>query len=269
MSEKKRIIYGLSLAGIFFIGASFLISVLDKPQQNLLSPQAKLISLGKGVKVIRKSLSSTLKLKPGTDQLYLMDTVETDADSAADLEFPDGHRFQIGELSRITLDRRQDTLILDVQSGSLVVEQVGSDQVLVFENGSSLSSSEYQKKFSYKEDHPHSPVTQHHQKIGVHPEGETKQETPPREYVENTIKQHKKHFYKCYSQLLEKKPGLTGQASLRFTIERNGKVRSPEISFCSIKDNHFRKCLVEALRRIEFHAYRGESINTFFPLKFE
>ncbi|MNL44025.1 hypothetical protein D3C87_1665680 [compost metagenome] len=89
------------------------------------------------------------------------------------------------------------------------------------------------------------------------------------EAIQETLKLHRGNFFRCYTQLLQKTPGVVGTASISFTIERTGKVSNAELTSSSLQDPDFKRCLIEATRRVEFKSFLGDPINTVFPLKFE
>ena len=89
------------------------------------------------------------------------------------------------------------------------------------------------------------------------------------EAIQETLKTYRGSFFKCYTQLLQKTPGVVGQASISFTIERTGRIAQAELISSSISDGDFKKCLLESVRRVEFKSFAGEPISTVFPLRFE
>ena len=88
-------------------------------------------------------------------------------------------------------------------------------------------------------------------------------------YIVDTLKSQKGIFYKCYTQLLQKNPGVVGETSISMTIEPNGKISRSDVTSSQMNDASFKKCLIEATARIEFKPFRGDAITTVFPLKFE
>ncbi|MBO9668406.1 MAG: AgmX/PglI C-terminal domain-containing protein, partial [Bdellovibrio sp.] len=78
------------------------------------------------------------------------------------------------------------------------------------------------------------------------------------EFIQDTLRAQRNSFFKCYTQLLQRTPGVVGQASVGFTIERSGKVSQADITSSSIADPAFKKCLIEAIRRVEFKSFGGD-----------
>lgn len=187
------------------------------------------------------------------------ETIETMAGSDSILEFPSNYRVKIAPESRLSLDLWNDRPRVVIQRGDVSIENYGRDGDLYFsKDGQVFNATDYglfkekQLIATDKSSEPSLSSPRLHQKM-----------------IEDVLKNSRSSFYKCYSQLLQKNPGLVGQASLAFVILPTGKVQQPEVSNSSLSDPQFKKCLIAVLERVEFPSFSGAAINTIFPLKFE
>ena len=87
--------------------------------------------------------------------------------------------------------------------------------------------------------------------------------------IENILNTKKNDFFKCFGQLIQKKPLASGQVLISFTIEKGGNTSKVEVSKSEINDVSFNSCLIEVVSRTHFRAFSGGPIATVFPLKFE
>ncbi len=265
--KSSWLIPSLVLLGLIFLGLSLFISTrADKSLFNQ-KPLAR-IEQGMGqVSIFRKNMTTKERLVRKSF-LYPLETVETAADGDAVMEFDSAYRIRILENSLITLEQEKDRITLIIKRGDLQVENYGQEgTVYISRDGTRWTATDYEMVFKKQTQDQSLPETAVAAESPTPAKASATGLSP--EYIQDLLKSQRNSFFKCYTQLLQKTPGITGQASLSFTIERNGKVVQPEISSSNISDARFRKCLVEALMRIEFKAYSGEIISTVFPLKFE
>ncbi|KHD87450.1 MAG: lipoprotein [Bdellovibrio sp. ArHS] len=268
MAKNNWLISTLIILGLVSVGLSLFVATQTEKQKPGARPLARIeLNLGK-VFVLRKNLTQkeTLTRK---STLFALDSVETGVDGDATMEFDSAYRIRIPENSLITIDEESDRIVLIIKRGDLQVENFGREgSVYISRDGVRWNATDYE--MNYKKQTPaetlpdlapaEPPTTQPTPNI---------QEGLTSEFIQDTLKTHRGSFFKCYTQLLQKTPGVTGQASITFTIERTGKVNQAEIASSSINDAGFKKCLLEATRRVEFKSFNGDPISTVFPLRFE
>ena len=201
-------------------------------------------------------------------QVFKLDSVETPPDGDATLEFDSAYRIRVQENSLVTLDEEKDRVVLIIKRGEVQVENFGREGgVFISREGTRWEATDYENVFK-KQTLPDSlpEVAASESTAGL---------TSPignglsAEYIQDILKTARGSFFKCYTQALQRTPGIVGQASLSFTIESTGKISNAEISYCSINDADFKRCLIDAIRRVEFTSFDGDPITTAFPIKFE
>ena len=199
--------------------------------------------------------------------LYRLTEIATDDESEAVLYTPAGGKVRVLENSLISIDSDLDKVVLVIKSGDIRDESSdeAARQIIVSRNGLRRNLALEPKKGGRKKDAAKSatrtarsdnPYLQRSRPLTV-------------ELIQETMKNKKNLFFKCYSQLLQRTPGATGEASLAFTIEQTGNVSNAEVSNSSFKDPQFRRCLTEAVKRVEFKSFSGDSIQALFPIRFE
>ena len=209
--------------------------------------------------LIKKYTTQKIALKSPVE-VFSLDTVETDKDSEIVLAFPSAYRIRLLPETSLVLENAKNSTNLILRRGDVKVENFGrEDSVWITFQGQRLSATAYELKKNVSETPP---------EAAPPPPAETGEGLTPEE-IQKTLANSRSPFYKCYTQLLQKTPGVTGQASMTFTILNSGKISSPQISHSSLSDERFKGCLIEALSRIEFKSFVGEPISTVFPLKFE
>lgn len=267
MAKNNWLIPSLIIVGTISIALSLFIASRTEIQKPGARPLARLeLNLGK-VFVLRKSLTQKEVLSRRST-LFPLDSVETGVEGDATMEFDSAYRIRIQENSMVTLDEEGDHIVLIIKRGDLQVENFGREgSVLISRDGIRWEATEYEnvyKKQAPAETLPEMAPTEtlSTQPTSI-PEGLTS------EFILDTLKTQRGSFFKCYTQLLQKTPGVVGQASISFTIEPMGKVSQAEIASSSINDASFKKCLLDAIRRVEFKSFGGDPISTVFPIRFE
>ena len=158
---------------------------------------------------------------------------------------------------------------LVLKKGEIQVENFGSEgSLFISKDGSRWTATDYEQIYKKRQGDPSLPDTSVNADASNMPTPQSKDGLSP-DYIQDMMRAQRQTFFKCYTQLLQKSPGVTGQATLSFIIDKNGKVLQPEIASSNIADPGFKKCLLEALQRMEFKSFTGDPISTVFPLKFE
>lgn len=269
MTKNNWLIPSLIAIGLLSLALSFFIASRTEKQKTGQTPLARIeLNLGK-VFVLRKNMTQKDTLTKRAP-LYALDSVETGADGDATMDFDSSYRIRVEENTLITLDQDEERIIIIIKRGDVQVENFGKDDtVYVSRDGVRWTATDYEQQ--YKKQTPTQTLPD------LAPSGDNMPESSSKradggltaDFIQETLRLQRGAFFKCYTQLLQKTPGVVGQASLSFTIERSGKVFNAEVASSSITDATFKKCLVEALRRVEFKSFTGDAISTVFPLKFE
>lgn len=271
MTKNSWLISSLILLGVLSVALSIFLSTQTEKQR----PGAKMLArvelnIGKAF-VLRKNLTQKDQLKTRTS-LYSLDSVETAADGDATLEFDSAYRIRVLENSLITVDQEGEHTVLIIKRGDVQVENFGREgTVYISQEGSRWEATDYETVYRKK-------VAEGGTDSVPSPDSAPKATTttpPPStdsltaSFIEDTLKLQRNSFFKCYTQLLQKTPGVVGQASVNFTISPSGKVIQASIASSNLQDADFKKCLLEAVKRIEFQPFDGGNISTVFPLRFE
>lgn len=267
MAKNNWLISSLIVVGIFSVALSLLIATQTEKQKPGARPLARLeLNLGK-VFVLRNNLTQKETLTRRAT-LFALDSVETSVDGDATMEFDSAYRIRIQENSLVTLDEENDRIVLIIKRGDLQVENFGREgSVFISRDGVRWSATDYE--MNYKKQAPAETLPDLAPTDVATPPPANLSEGLTSEFIQDTLKTHRGSFFKCYTQLLQKTPGVVGQASISFTIERTGKVTQAEIASSSINDTTFKKCLIDATKRVEFKSFGGDPISTVFPLRFE
>lgn len=267
MAKNKWLIPSLIIFGIFCVALSLLVASETEKQKPGARPLARLESKVGNVFILRKNLTKK-EILSRKSSLFALDSVETGPDGDATMEFDSAYRIRIIENSLVTVDEEADRIVLILKRGDVEVENYGREgSVFISRDGVRWGATDYE--MSYKKQLQASslpettPTTDSTSSPGKAYEGLSA------ELIQDTLKTQRASFFKCYTQLLQRTPGVVGQASLSFTIEVTGKISQAEVASSSINDADFKKCLLEAIRRVEFKTFAGEPVSTMFPLKFE
>ncbi|MDG0817955.1 AgmX/PglI C-terminal domain-containing protein [Bdellovibrio svalbardensis] len=269
MTKNNWLIPSLIGIGLLSLALSFLIATRTEKQKPGEAPLARIeLNLGK-VFVLRKSMTQKETLTKRA-ALFALDSVETGPDGDATMDFDSSYRIRVEENSLITLDEEADRTVIIIKRGDVQVESFGKEgSVYISRDGIRWTATDYEQ--NYKKQAP----TQNLPDLAPSTEGTPEMAAGKieggltAEFIQETLRLQRGSFFKCYTQLLQKTPGVVGQASISFTIERSGKVYNAEIASSSISDANFKKCLVDTIRRVEFKSFTGDAISTVFPLKFE
>lgn len=268
MAKNNWLISFLIFVGIFSVALSiFIASQTEKQKPGSRSLARIHLNLGK-VYVLRKNMTRKENLSRSAS-VFALDSVETAADGDATMEFDSAYRIRVIENSLITLDDQNDKIVIIVKRGDVQVENFGQEgSVFVSKDGVRWNATEYE--MNYKKQAPATtlPELAPTESPAVNPTANLA-EGLTSDYIQETLKTHRGSFFKCYTQLLQRTPGVAGQTSVSFTVEKTGKVFQAEIASSNIVDAAFKKCIIEAIRRVEFKSFSGDPISTVFPLRFE
>lgn len=259
---KENIFTYLFLSlGIGFILIAYLLtnSYQKKlPSQKTIATVEKLsgeVFVTKKFKLKRRSVQEITSLNS-------LDTIETSENSKAEIVFPSGEKIHLLDNSKLLLDEENQNVQMILSRGDIEIQNYGSnEQISISYQGLKVQLREWEaykknKVLSYEDQKKALNTFQSDQKLSEN-------------YVADLIQNHKQKFLQCYNKFLQKSPGITGSVTLSFTIEKSGKISNPNVASSQFKDNEFKSCLFEVLKRIEFKAFEGEPISTVIPLNFE
>lgn len=198
-------------------------------------------------------------LKPKST-LLAKDLIKTGEDSEVTLKFRGDDEIRVLPGADIALDQSLSRVLLVLKKGEIqVLKTSPQSQLDISRDGQLIPASNYEAWFAS-------------QNLNRVPRKDKKIETGNRELnseeIQRTIEKHRPTFVKCYTQLIQRKQ-IKGTVNLSFRIEPSGHVRQAQVSSTNLNDPQFKSCLVEALERIEFKSFIGDSISTLFPLQFE
>lgn len=269
MTLKNGLVPILVGIGILCLGLSLYLATRTEKSLFTQKPLATLSNGSGQVSIFRKNMTTKETLTQKTF-LYTLDSVETSADGEAMMEFDSGYRIHIPENTLLTLAQERDRTTLLLKRGDIQVENYGQEDTLfISKDGARWKPNEYELVHKARRGDQSLPESSTGSaEVTAIPSTQLKEGLSP-DYIQDMMRSQRQNFFKCYTQLLQKTPGLTGQASLSFVIEPSGKVTQPEVASSNIQDSTFKKCLVEAVQRVEFKSFRGEALSTVFPLKFE
>jgi len=267
MVKNKWFIPSLAIVGLLFMSLSWFMSTRLENQSSGLKPLARIIYNSGEVSILHKNMTDKEPLKKSA-VLYYLDTVETGPNGDATFELESGYRIRVLDNALITLDQEGAKAILLLKRGDVQIESFGApDAIMITKNGQRYSPSDYEvtvRRQNAQGNFPEvAPVA------SQTPQGSGSAETLNSDYIQDTLKRQIPAFDKCYKQLLQRTPGVVGQVVMSFTIERTGKIVSAEAMSSTITNPDFKRCLSEALRRIEFKSFVGDPITSTFPIGFE
>lgn len=271
MAKNNKLILSLVGIGLLSLALSLFISTqTEKTNPNVQSIARAQLNLGKAF-VLRKNLTRKEILTRRTS-IFPQDSVETGADGDATLEFDSGDRLHMQENTLVTIDSENDRTVVIIKRGDLQVEAEGREGfVFISREGQRWSPADYESKYRKQQQATSetlpdgAPAAAENMGPGTSTPGTGLSQ----EFIQDVLRTHRPAFFRCYTQLLQKTPGTVGQVSVSFTIERTGKVSSADLASSTFADAQFKKCIVEAIRRVEFKSFNGDPISTVFPLKFE
>ncbi|MGZ3773964.1 MAG: TonB family protein [Pseudobdellovibrionaceae bacterium] len=269
MAKNNWLISSLILVGIISVALSLFIASQTEKQKPGSQPLARIeLNLGK-VYILRKNLTQK-EILSRKATLFALDSIETGADGDATMEFDSSYRIRVQENSLITLDEENERTVLIIKRGDVQVENFGREgTVFVSREGVRWNATDYEMNYKKQGSPETLPELAPSEAGPIAMPPSNLADGLTSEYIQDTLKTHRNSFFKCYTQLLQKTPGVTGQATISFTIEKTGHVTQADIASSSINDTNFKKCLLEAIHRVEFKAFNGDPISTTFPLRFE
>ncbi len=224
------------------------------------SPEVAVVEVFQGTVYVLRSNPGLKERIQGRKWIRAAESLEVGPDADLSVEFPSNYRLKIDPQSVVTFDLSGETARLFIKSGEISIENYGREGIT--KDGDELNATDYGLALEKEKEKTQKSKAKAPDRAGV--ESRLNQKI-----IQEVLKNVRPQFYKCYSQLLQKTPGVGGQSSLAFNILATGKVSQPEISSSTLSDPLFKKCLLSVIERVEFPSFSGASINTVFPIRFE
>jgi hypothetical protein len=269
MTKNSLLVPSIIGLGLFSLILSIYIALNSENQTPGQTPIARAERNSGQVLIFRKNMTKKSILDKKSD-LFALDTIETGPDGGALLEFDSLYQVQLEENTSVTLNTEKERTQIIIKRGDIHFESYGREgSVFISRDGETWSASDYEQNYRKQGQNKLAQdqlTTESQTQIATpysNPSGLTSV------LIQETLKLQKTAFFKCYTFLLQRTPGVVGNASLSFTIEKSGKVYNAELASSSITDTTFKKCLIDAIRRVQFKSFNGDAISTIFPLKFE
>ncbi len=98
--------------------------------------------------------------------------------------------------------------------------------------------------------------------------GAAKGRLPPEE-IQKVVRSNYSEFRGCYEEGLGRNPGLRGQVSVRFVIERDGSVTQVSMVFLTLPDCKVANCVKAAYPKLKFPTPEGGTITVVYPIILE
>ena len=86
--------------------------------------------------------------------------------------------------------------------------------------------------------------------------------------VDYIIKQHMSRFRLCYQKELAKDPDLQGKISIRFAINKKGKVAGAKVAQTTMNNAPVERCLVKNIYGLSFRPPKGGKVLINYPFAF-
>ena len=87
--------------------------------------------------------------------------------------------------------------------------------------------------------------------------------------VQAIIKKHQGELTYCYEKNLQTQPNLRGQVSVKFIINRSGRVSSAGIAHSSMRSPRVENCIARAFKRWKFpKPHEGVNVSVQYPIAF-
>ena len=263
MENSKKWALGFVVTGVICLGLFTILSA-KPPTSSYLAPEVAVAELFAGeASVLRSQYPQKEKLS-GRKWIRALESVETGLSTELVLEFNSNFRVKLNSQSLVSLDSGNVIDVIIIKRGDLSFENYGREgSLFILKEGQKISATDYGLN-QEKQGAPRA--------TGAETAAALKNAEPNRlsqKMIQDILTNVKTQFYKCYSQLLQKTPGVNGQASIAFLIQPSGHVSQPEVASSTLSDPDFKKCLLSIIERVEFPAFSGSAISTEFPIRFE
>ncbi|MBI5535640.1 MAG: AgmX/PglI C-terminal domain-containing protein [Deltaproteobacteria bacterium] len=90
----------------------------------------------------------------------------------------------------------------------------------------------------------------------------------PPEVIQKIVRQQNPRLRQCYEQGLARNPNLQGRVSIRFVIDREGKVANVGNGGSDLPDDKVVQCVVKAFYKMQFPQPEGGIVTVIYPIVF-
>jgi hypothetical protein len=238
-------------------------------------PLAEIKSLSGQVK-FRLPESLTYFRARNSMTLRAKDTISTDQNSSAILEFKSGLQVELEPNSLIVIEdygSGSGSLELTFLKGGVKILNEGKNKVAL--GGDKLKKDQAIKlDLSMLEAAP----TPNLGGIKLDEKKETKKaavkkktakETLPDSYINSVIRAQRTFLNRCYAQHLRLNPEARGRIDTSLTIEDDGSISTARVIGSTIPDPALQQCVVTTLLRTRFRSFKGDPIIVNYPINFE
>jgi TonB family protein len=90
----------------------------------------------------------------------------------------------------------------------------------------------------------------------------------PPDTVQAILRSHYGIFRKCYEAGLARNPKLKGRVTVRFVIDRDGRVSLSDLVKSTLGDEATTSCVVDGYRRLRFPKPDGGVVTVVYPVHF-
>lgn len=90
----------------------------------------------------------------------------------------------------------------------------------------------------------------------------------PPEVIQRIVRQNFGRFRLCYQRGLERRPDLSGRVTVKFSIDRSGKVVSSSDGGSTLPDKQVVTCMVQSFNALSFpEPLDGKTVSVTFPIE--
>lgn len=265
-AKAKLLISGLLVFGLLALGLSFWVQYRQEKKTANQFRIAQVEHVTGNVWILAPGFEKKRKVER-VSALMPGESIETEDTGEALVLFDNTAGLRVFPDSLVLVERNdlsddiQDTVI--IQRGEIRVEEPGrAGEFFVSKNGTRVAAADYHR-LALASEPVQKPVAATDLYSSEAEGGLSEDE------IVGILRAQRGNFMKCYTTLLQKQPDAKGELSLNFTIENSGKVGLIEVSSANLKDEDLRKCVTNVLARVQFRAFPGTPISTFFPLTLE
>src|SRR5262249_20570523 len=103
---------------------------------------------------------------------------------------------------------------------------------------------------------------------GLHYETAYTQGRLPPEVIQRIVRENDGRYRYCYQRGLRDNPALRGRVSVRFLIDREGRVATAADGASALPDTQVRRCVVTSFMNLSFPAPASGSVVVEYPIFF-
>lgn len=262
--NSKHFNFIILIIGISLLGVGYLFHVRMNNQLSSTAPIATLTAKLDPVFVLKSPEFKKIQLQTNASiEINQYDQIEVGVEGLAQLEFKSQDHLKILEKSILSFSQDKSLISINIKSGDIEIDNISEESPLIIAEANS------RKPIRTYFNEQQLLLTQKQNSSSENIPKKSTENSLTQDQIQELLKPSKSNFFRCYTQLLQKTPGLSGGVIITFTILQNGKIKNPTITSSTIKDPVFQKCLIESIYRVEFPPFNGYEILTSYPIKFE